>query len=128
MESKSMRRLAAVALTCALGGSVLVAGAQHGARQPAPRCSISPVDAIKVATARVPGRPLWANFEFAEGKWVYAVMIVNGKSIKEVEVDPMTGKPGAIEVVTPNDEAKEVRDDLSVAIGAKAAVPEKPGK
>ena len=50
-------------------------------------------------------------------------MIVNGKVVKEVEVDPMTGKAGDVENVTPQNDAKEVENELSVAIGAKAPTP-----
>ncbi len=90
---------------------------QKAKAQAEPKCKISPVEAIKIAQKKVPGRTLMANFEYAEGKWVYGVMIVNGTTIKEVEIDPMTGKIGDVETVTPEDEAKEMKNELTKAIG-----------
>ena len=111
--------IAAIAVTCV---SVQSAFALFGApAQPAPRCKISPVDAIKIAQKKVSGRTLQANFEFDEGHWVYGVMIVQGKVIKEVEIDPMTGKVGDVEVVTPAGEAKEMEAELNKAIGVKSS-------
>jgi hypothetical protein len=45
-------------------------------------------------------------------------MIVSGKSIKEVEIDPMSGKVGDTENVTPEGEAKEVQQELTAALKA----------
>ena len=90
-------------------------------KQPAPKCKISPVEAIAIALKKAPGKPLQANFEFDEGHWVYGVMIVQGKEIKEVEIDPMTGKVGGVEAITPEGEAKEMLAELKAAIGSKAA-------
>ena len=86
------------------------------------------VEAIHIALGKVPGRVLQANFEFDEGKWVYGVMIVNGKILKEVEIDPMTGKIGDVETVTPEGEAKEVQDELTKAVGGPSTEPEKDEK
>jgi hypothetical protein len=113
---------AGVVVAAGLGGSQLIqARAQEGAKsQPAPRCNISPVKAIEIAHSRVKGRTLQANFEFDEGKWVYGVMIVHNKTIEEVEIDPLTGKIGDVETVTPEGEAREVQSELTRAIGGKA--------
>ena len=110
-------------LAAVLGGSMLIkAHAQESTRlQPAPKCNISPVKAIEIAHTKVKGRTLQANFEFDEGKWVYGVMIVHEKTIEEVEIDPLTGKIGDVETVTPEGEAKEIRAELTAAIGGKAA-------
>ncbi len=89
--------------------------------QPEPKCKISPVDAIKIAHTKVKGTVIQSNFEFDEGKWVYGVMIVEGKTIKEVEIDPISGKIGDVETVTPEDEAKEMKDALTKAIGGSMA-------
>ena len=89
--------------------------------QPEPKCKISPVDAIKIAHTKVKGTVIQSNFEFDEGKWVYGVMIVEGKTIKEVEIDPISGKIGDVETVTPEDEAKEMKDALTKAIGGSTA-------
>lgn len=113
---------AVVSLAAGLGGSLLIqAHAQESAKsQPAPRCNISPVKAIEIAHTKVNGRTLQANFEFDEGKWVYGVMIAHNKTIEEVEIDPLTGKIGDVETVTPEGEAREVQAELTAAIGGKA--------
>lgn len=102
------------------GAGVFAANAQQkGSTVPEPKCKVTPVEAIRIARTKVPGRALQANFEYAEGKWIYAVMIVSGKTLKEVAVDPMSGKIGDIETVTPDDEAKEVRSELQNALDGK---------
>ncbi len=108
------------ALAALAGGgvSLLKASPQNNTSQAAPKCKISPVEAIKIAQKKVPGRPLQSNFEFDEGKWVYGVMIVSGSTIKEVTIDPITGKVGGTETVTPDDEAKEIKEMLQKAVEA----------
>ena len=104
----------------ALIGGAAFAGAkskEKTMKQPEPKCKINPVEAIKIAHTKVKGTVIQSNFEFDEGKWVYGVMIVEGKTIKEVEIDPITGKIGDVETVTPEDEAKEMKDALTKAIG-----------
>jgi len=86
------------------------------AAQKAPRAKIGPVDAIRIAQGKVAGRAVQANFEFDEGHWVYGVMIAHDHKLSEVEIDPMTGKVGDVEAVTPDGEAKEVKAELSAAI------------
>ena len=119
----------ALGLASVLGGASLVARAQDGKKQPEPAGKITPWAAIEIALAKVPGRPLNANFEFAEGHWVYGVMVVSGTKIKEVEIDPMSGKVGDVEDITPAGEAKEMEEELNTAIGMKSskapAAPEK---
>ncbi len=104
----------------ALIGGAAFAGAkaqEKTMKQPEPKCKINPVEAIKIAHTKVKGTVIQSNFEFDEGKWVYGVMIVEGKTIKEVEIDPITGKVGDVETVTPEGEAKEMKDALTKAIG-----------
>jgi hypothetical protein len=121
-----------------VGGATLLAAhaQQTGSKTPEPKCKISPIQAIKVVTDKVPGRALNANFELDEDKWVYTVLVVSGKTLKEVQVDPMTGKAGDAETVTPEEKAKDIREDLTKAVGGEApaepesnkkdAKPEKP--
>lgn len=87
--------------------------------RPEPICSVSPVQAIKAAIDKVPGRPISANFEFDEGKWVYGVLIVTGHTIKEVTVNPLTGKAEDVETVTPDGEAREIKAELNRAVGGR---------
>jgi hypothetical protein len=117
-----------IGLAALLGGSLclMTARAQQGAKKiPAPMGKITPWKAIEIATGKVPGRALNANFEFDEGHWIYGVMIVSGKTLKEVEIDPMTGKIGDVESITPEGEAKEVASELNAAIGNGKPAPEK---
>src|SRR5579872_1669230 len=111
---------------------IMGARAQPGAKPaPEPRCNISPVRAIEIARGKVHGRAIQANFELDGGKWVYGVMIAHGRTIEEVEVDPLTGKIADVETVTPDGEAKELRGILNAAIGRKAgsrAEPEERGE
>jgi hypothetical protein len=124
MISGKRRVLSIAAIgTLAIPASVVgltVAGAQGGKQRPAPACKITPIEAMKIATGKLPGTALNANFEYAEGHWVYAVFVVNGKSIKEAEIDPVSGKLLGTENVTPADEAKELESELKVAIGSKS--------
>lgn len=78
----------------------------------APMAKISPVMAMDAAKKKVGGKPVMALFEFDEGRWNYGVIVVKGAQMMEVDVDPMTGKAGATEAVTPDDEAKEFKAAL----------------
>lgn len=112
-------------IACIAGCAIVLAGfaiaqekekeEQGGAMKP-PMAKFGPVDAIKTALIKVPGTALQANFEFDEGHWVYGVMIVHDHKLSEVEIDPMTGKVGDVEDVTPAGEAKEVEAELNKAI------------
>ncbi len=121
MNATKMWTIAGAGLALAVGSGMLIrAQSREGAdAQPVPKCNISPVRAIEIAQGKVKGRTLQANFEFDEGKWVYGVMIVQGKTIKEIEIDPMSGKVRDVETVTPEGEAKEVQTELSKAIGGR---------
>ncbi len=120
MTTKGMRIALALGMSALAGGGLTWAHA-GGKAIPAPTGKITPWAAIKIATQKVPGRALQANYEFDEGKWIYGVMVVSGQTIKEVEIDPMTGKVGDVENVTPEGEAKEMQAELTKAIGGKSA-------
>jgi uncharacterized membrane protein YkoI len=77
-----------------------------------PMAKITPVQALKAAEAKVGGKATMAIFEFDEGHWIYGVIVAKNHKLMEVDVDPMTGKAGASEDVTPDDEAKEMKDAL----------------
>ena len=77
-----------------------------------PHAKISPVQALKAAEAKTGGKAKMAIFEFDEGHWIYGVIVAKNHKLMEVDVDPMTGKAGATEDVTPDDEAKEMKDAL----------------
>jgi uncharacterized membrane protein YkoI len=77
---------------------------------------IAPWKAMEIAKQKVPGRALNANFEFDDGHWIYSVTVVHSHKISEVEIDPVSGKVGEVEAVTPAGEAKELEGDLHRAI------------
>ena len=78
-----------------------------------PIAKITPVQAMKAAEAKTGGKATLAIFEFDEGHWIYGVVVVKNHKLTEVDVDPVTGKAGATEAVTPDDEAKEMKDALA---------------
>ena len=113
-------------LAALVGGlSLVTAKAQDNKKTPAPAGKITPWQAIKIATDRVPGKALNANFEFDEGHWIYGVVVMSGSKLQEVEIDPMTGKIGDVEEITPEGEGKEVTQELNAALGIKAGAPVK---
>ena len=135
---RSRRTLLAAGLSLAAlaGGTLLLmtARAQETAARtiPPPSGRVTPWNAMKIATARVPGRALSATFEFEDRHWIYGVIVVtNGpnRQLKEVELDATTGKFGDVETITPADEAKEFEGDLNRALGkATRSAPEKDEK
>lgn len=74
---------------------------------------ISPWEAIDLAKKKISGRPIQANYEFDDGKWIYGVLILTKSGIREVDVDPLTGEVGDIESLTPEEESHEVFEELS---------------
>lgn len=82
----------------------------------APIAKVTPVQAMKAAEGKVGGKATMVLFEFDEGHWTYGVVVVKNHKLMEVDVDPMTGKAGATEDVTPDDEAKEFKDALAKMI------------
>ena len=87
-------------------------GAKAQAPMGKPHSNITPVQAMKAAEAKTGGKATMAIFEFDEGHWIYGVIVTKNHKLTEVDVDPMTGKAGATEAVTPEDEAKEMKDAL----------------
>ncbi len=77
-----------------------------------PAAKISPVQAMKAAEGKIGGKAVMTIFEFDEGKWNYGVIVAKNHKLTEVDVDPKTGKAGASEEVTPDDEAAEFKDAL----------------
>lgn len=107
--------LGSIALGAILSAFVFSTPVAHaaGAKQ------IAPWDAMKAATAKAGGKAIMATYVSEGGKFMYDVIVVNGKSLSEVEVDATTGKAGTVEKVTPAEEGKELTADLQKAIGEK---------
>ncbi|HEV2474723.1 MAG TPA: PepSY domain-containing protein [Chthonomonadales bacterium] len=98
--------------------SVIAAvSSRAGGKAQQPSGKIMPWQAMRIATRRSPGRALGADYEFEDGHWIYSVVVVNGKSLKEAEIDANTGKLGDIEGITAEGEGKELTNDLNRAIG-----------
>lgn len=78
-----------------------------------PVAGINPVKAMRSAEAKVGGSAKMAIFELDEGHWIYGVVVAKGGKLLEVDVDPVTGKAGDSEAVTPEGEAKEFQESLA---------------
>ncbi len=118
------KAMSLLGLTALLGGSLFLmrAGAVPGApKDTAPSGKITPWQAMKIATINTPGKPLQATFEHEDGKWIYGVVVVSGKTLHEVEVDATTGKVGDSEKITPEAEGRELAQELNAAIGHRSA-------
>ena len=81
-----------------------------------PHAQVTPVQAMAIAEGKTGGKAARVTFEFDEGHWVYGVLIIKNHKLMEVELDPMTGKVGDTEAVTPEDEAKEAHQELAALI------------
>ncbi len=105
-------------LCLATAGTLVATVATTQAR---PVKQVGPWDAMKAATAKVPGsRAFSATYAKEGNKWLYDVIVIHGTKITEVEVDATTGKVGDTEVATPAGEGQEMTAELSKAIGAPA--------
>jgi Peptidase propeptide and YPEB domain len=118
-----------------LAGIALLAQLATGASRPpkaqhaAPGGKVTPWGAMKIAEGKLGGHAIGANFVFEGGHWIYDVLVVRGKTLHEIEIDSQTGKTDASETVTPREEAKEMEEDLTKALGGAAGPSsEKPGQ
>ena len=91
-------------------------GQEKSAPMTAPAAKVTPVQAMKAAEAKVGGKAAMAMFEFDEGHWIYGVIVAKNHKLMEVDVDPITGKAGDSEDVTPEDEGKEFQQELAKLI------------
>ena len=81
---------------------------------------ISAAKAGKIALARVHGKIQGTpKLENEDGVWQYAVIVMDGKTMKEIGVNADTGKITAVETVTAAEEAKEAKEDAMKAKGKK---------
>jgi hypothetical protein len=100
--------------------ALLVGNVARVAAQAEPVCKVTPLQAMKAATAKVPGRAINATFEKDEGKWMYTVWVVSGKTLTEVQVDAVSGTAGETEVFTPEKEAKDIKEELKEELAAES--------
>lgn len=105
MNNRTLATLAAVALAaCAFAAPHKISAAQAG----------------KIALAKVHGKMQGKpKLENEDGVWQYAVIVVSGKTMKEIGVNADTGKVMAVESVTAAEEEKEAKADAMKAKGKK---------
>jgi hypothetical protein len=106
MKAKSLLIAATLAMA-SLGAGIAGAGE---------KAKIERAAAEKIALTRVPGGMIKeGELETEHGKLVWSFDIAQKASpdIIEVQVDAMTGEVVAMEIETPDDQAKEAADDES---------------
>jgi uncharacterized membrane protein YkoI len=80
-------------LALALGGTVVPAWALFESdRALSEKATVSMIDALKTAEQARPGKPVEVNMGKDDGRVVYKIEIIDGKSSHKVYVDAMTGK------------------------------------
>ncbi|MDQ2731665.1 MAG: PepSY domain-containing protein [Armatimonadota bacterium] len=93
--------MAAVLLAAAASTGLGIAAAA------APRPTISAHRAERVAARKLHGKALSSKYEFEDGRWQYAVIVMKGAQRYEVEVSAKTGKVLDTEKTSVAEEEKE---------------------
>ncbi len=119
ITNRTRTTVAVMGLATLMGGGLLLSRAN--AKDTAPKSKVTPWSAMKIANATLNGKPLTATYASEGGKWIYDVLVTKDGKLYEIEVDAATGKTAAPEVVTVEEEAKEMADDLNKAMGVKSA-------
>ena len=91
---------------------------QKSALSTPPTGKVTPWAAMHTAASKTGGTAFKAIFEFEDGHWQYAVLVLKGKKISEVEINATTGAVGDVEGVDPSGEANEFRSELQGVIKA----------
>jgi uncharacterized membrane protein YkoI len=74
--------------------------------------TISPETAKRIVLKRCPGRITQkVTLENESGHWQYGVMVLSGKTLREVMVDARTGRIANVEVTNAGKERIEARQD-----------------
>ena len=80
-------------LALALGGTVVPAWALFESdRALSEKATVSMIDALKTAEQASRGKPVEVNMGKDDGRVVYKIEMIDGKSTHKVYVDAMTGK------------------------------------
>ena len=80
-------------LALVLGGTAVPAWALFESdRALSEKATVSMIDALKTAEQARPGKPVEVNMGKDDGRVVYKIEIIDGKSSHKVYVDAMTGK------------------------------------
>lgn len=120
MNKQLKQRAYALFALCLLAAGTVTATIVGGGTEARAANRIAPWEAMKIATAKVGGKAIQATYVQEDGKFIYDVVIVKGQKLMEVGVNATTGKAGATETVTPEDEGKEFAADLHKALGHSA--------
>ena len=87
------KEILSVGLALVLGGTVVPAWALFETdRALSEKATVSMIDALKTAEQARPGKPVEVNMGKDDGRVVYKIEIIDGKSTHKVYVDAMTGK------------------------------------
>ena len=87
------KEILSVGAALVLGGTVVPAWALFETdRTLSEKASVSMVEAIKTAEQARPGKPVEVNMGKDDGRVVYKVEIIDGKTTHKVYVDAMTGQ------------------------------------
>ena len=87
------KQILVVGLALVLGGTVAPAWALFETdRALSEKATVSMIDALKTAEQARPGKPVEVNMGKDDGRVVYKIEIIDGKSTHKVYVDAMTGK------------------------------------
>ncbi len=87
------KEILVVGLALVLGGTVTPAWALFETdRALSEKATVSMIDALKTAEQARPGKPVEVNMGKDDGRVVYKIEIIDGKSTHKVYVDAMTGK------------------------------------
>ena len=85
---------------------------------------ITPAQAEAAAVKKIPGKAQSAKYEFEDGHWQYAVVVVDkAKRMYEVEVNAATGKVTDTEKTSAAEEASEAAADKKAAMKSGGAKP-----
>jgi endonuclease I len=96
-------------------GVVLAAGLSFAAATSA-AARITPAQAEAAAVKKIPGTAKSAKYEFEDGRWQYAVIVMDhAKQMYEVEVNAATGRVTDTEKTSPGEEASEAAADKKAA-------------
>ena len=100
-------------LALTLSGTILAGAALAAAR-------ITPAQAEAAAVKKIPGRAMSAKYEFEDGHWQYAVVVVDkAKQMYEVEVNGATSRVTDTEKTSPGEEAGEAAADAKAAMKSR---------
>ena len=92
-------------------GTVIMAGTAFAAARS------TPAQAEAAAVKKIPGKATAAKYEFEDGHWQYAVVVVDkAKQMYEVEVNAATGKVTDTEKTSAAEEASEAAADKKAAM------------